>query len=180
MRILIFLLLPINLYCMQRQDSTVNYATAAMAEATSPFGATSNSSVKSEEDDLCDFAMAKFLHPNIDVDRHIRPFLKGMLNKKNESSQSEDVPLNVDILRRVRSGDNQSVVNEAAINEMVTKAIHEAFEEKEKMLLEKEKRIKEKYSGKKTASIAAMTGFISTIVTTICATLVTLNAKSSK
>jgi hypothetical protein len=176
MLLIILLLIHSVLFSMEREETIV----ISPHEVSSPYGVASSATSMSEEDDLCDFAMSKLLHPCVDVTKYIKPHLKEMLTKKNDSFKGNVQETNVDILRKVRSQDNQCSAHDQAINEMVAKAIHKAFEEKEKILEAKERRIKEKYSGKKTATIAGITGFISTIVTTICATMITLSSKSSK
>jgi len=135
----------------------------------------SSDSVIQDESDLCDFAMARYGS----IRRHVEPHLKMMLRDTDNSPLTMECHSHAETLRRIRSGETvESVDNHQVINDIVMKAMIMAFDEKEKELAARERRIKEKYSGKKTAAIAAITATVATIVSTICTTIITM--KTSK
>lgn len=196
----VFVFANIALFSMDRQYS----AFSIESQKRSPFGSepdvNSHQSSSSEEDDLCDFAISKYVSGIAGVEKYIKPFLKPLLQDAPLSPDLRHNTSNADILRTAKASerDNSCMaaqaqdvkapsslsVNDQRVYDMIVKAMHSAVEDKERELAEKERqlvlreaRIREKYSGKKTAAIAAATGTISTIVTTICATMVTLNSK---
>lgn len=192
MLFLIVLILNFSLFSMDRQESMATVE----SERRSPFAGDSQDSVQSEtsgEDDLCDFAISKYISGIMGIDKYLKPSLKSILqNQPPLSPMLRYASSNAQVLRDVkksrdqRAADDRSPLdeNDQRVYDMIVRAMHKAIEEKEADLKEKERlieiketRIKEKYSGKKTASIAALTGTISVIITTICTTLVTLNSK---
>ena len=173
MLLIILLLFSFCSFSMDHQNSSV----IVSGEVNSPFGSRDLSESRSEEDDLCEIAMARYVNPSFDLSRYIKPHLRNLLQETHESPYLDRHESNAEILRRIRSGEDQYGVNEQRIHDMVMRAMYQSFEERDRDLEYRNARIKEKYSRKKTAIIAAVVGAASTIVTTICATLITLNSK---
>jgi len=195
--IYLFLLVSIvfsSLCSMDRQVSVVSVDSDSRRH--SPFGdveSAGSTQHSSDEDDLCDFAMSRYLQGIPGIDRYLKPFLKPLLHDAPLSPDLRHSSSNADILRAAKNSvpeqkdeklPSSMSISDQRMYDMIVKAMHGAVEEKEKVLIQKERelalreaRIKQKYSGKKTAAIAAITGTVSTIVTTICATMVSLNSK---
>lgn len=159
-----------------------------------------SSASSDEHDDLCDFAINRYIPTIPGISKYLKPFLRPMLEEPApHSPDALELPRtksNVEVLRRVRELSEGSPTAQAAVSDsmsdhaiskrdqrvydMIVKAMHGAIEERERLVQQKEyelelreARIKEKYSGKKTAMIAGVTG----AVTTICSTLITLYSK---
>lgn len=170
---ILLLLLNMNSYSMDRQHGSAMVSIVG----NSPFELREPSGSESEEDDLCEVAMARYRNQNFDFSKYIKPHLRNLLQEVHESPHLNRHESNAEILRRIRSGEDQYENSEQRIHEMVMRAMYQSFEERDQMISSREARIREKYSGKKTAIIATITGTLSTIVTTICATLITISAK---
>lgn len=186
---------------MERQPSALSVVTNSPINDTfGEFDGLFSSAGSPDEDELCDFAINRYASGAPGIDRYLKPFLKKLLKdspphshlrrgsnadvlratKNNAASPKESVPdLAPSALSVLSISDNDQ-----RMYDMIVKAMHgaieereKALEEKERILILKEERIRQKYSGKKTAIIASAAATISTIVTTICATMVTLNSK---
>lgn len=173
---------------MHRQISIVSQD----SERNAPFAQDSSegsSRSNSEEDELCDIALSRYVPRVSSIHGYLRPFLRSMFQAQPSSTGLLHVVSNSELLRDIRNqrdiGHTSSLNDhDQRVYDMIVRAMHNVVEDKEKELEEKERqlvlkesRIKEKYSGKKTAAIAVTTGAIATIVTTICSTLVALNSK---
>jgi hypothetical protein len=146
--------------------------------APSPFeNRSSSGEASSNDDDLCDAAMAHCQMSCADFSHYIRPHIKSMLHEVDDSPVAQRMESHAQFIERIRSEDSQDVENDRRMNELITRAIHKAFLEKEEQIKQQQARIHEKYSGKKVALIGTAIGAISTAITTICATLITLNSK---
>ena len=160
-----------GLFSMERQETErAQTALTINTEYRSPFDDSNHS--QDDEDELCDIAMQRFES----LGQYVKPYLKNMLKEPSESPMRRDHS-NAQILRKIKSGEDHGHYLNEVVHEMVVKATSQAFIEKEQELAIKEQRIKEKYSGKKTAAIAAITATISTVITTICTVVVTINSK---
>lgn len=179
-------------FSMERQGSIVNVD----SPRRSPFGSGNEESSQSEasdEEDLCEFAMSKYLAGITGVDRYLKTSLRSMLQDKPPLSPGlAHASSNAELLRRARlssmpvdSQDSAALSgNDQRIYDMILRAMHKSVEEKESILQEKERlltlkeqRIKEKYSGKKTAAIATITGTITTTIAAICTAFITIGSK---
>lgn len=153
MRLVLLLLLSFNLFA------------ADGPERTSPFNDSS------DESDLCDMAMSMFRGPQeSDLDRHIRPYLMEAICQTSNNTQRG-------ISAAALPASDAGVMDEKRMHEMIVLAIKQSFEEKEALIARQESRIKEKYSGKKVATIAAIFSLISAVVSSVCSTIVSLKSK---
>lgn len=151
---------------------------AILIIAPSPFeNRSSPDEISSNEDDLCDEAMARCQMSCQDFSYYIKPHIKSMLHEVDDSPVANRRESHAQFIQRVRSEESQDGQNDQRMNELITRAIHKAFMEKEEQIKQQQIRIHEKYSGKKVALIGTAIGAISTTITTICATLITLNSK---
>lgn len=169
---LLLLLISIKMFSMQSN-----------CDRRSPFSMSISSSTQLESEDLCDVAMEKYRVDGVDIEKYVKPHLKRIIEGSQGSPLLPTNPSGLEVLRRVRSGDS-STVNERCIHDMVIRAMHEAFKnqeeiisQREEIIAQRERIIRERYSVKKTVAIAAITGALSTICTTICATLITIHSK---
>jgi len=141
----------------------------------------------SEEDLLCDMALSKYKIPECDISKFIKPYFLTAVKNSPKHGDDKDESCGIDVLRRFRSGDNlpsatttsrevNTKNDDDRIHEMVVKAIHKAFEEKERALIKKEAALKKRYSGKFVASLTAIVGGLTTIITSICTAFITMHA----
>lgn len=144
-----------------------------------PYGDDSSSSIKSEHEELCDFALKPFASYNDDVNKYLRHHLLDILNEIEDSPLLHRQESNVEFVRRIRSSDDTTRHDRDPdrMNQMISKAMCKAFQEKEKQIAAKEEKLKSKFSLKATAAIATVVGIVSTIVSTICSTVVTFKSK---
>lgn len=175
MFLFVMLFVPITLFCMERQHTELSIDISRR----SPFVEGDDYTPSPRDDDeLCEFAMSSFDHPDLDVIKHVKPHLKEILKKKRSLPYLPDYESNADVIRRIKSS---PIISENDTNDMqkfVLQAIDKAFSEKEEIIEAKQKRIKEKYSGSKTAVIAAVTGVVSTCITAGCSALVAIYGRS--
>ncbi len=141
---------------------------AAEAPASSPL----------DDDGFCDAAISMWRRPEqSELDRYIKPHLKRVLKQRSPSNEDISYECNSEVVRKIKSGEDNYEMHEKRIHEMMVDSIRQAFAEKEHALQLKEARIKEKYSGKKTATIAVIASICSTICGSICSVVVALKSK---
>jgi hypothetical protein len=164
---LIVLFMTSMLHGMQEPTSSivVIYNTAAARSSSS-------------EDEVCDMALATFMRrTDSDLAKYIKPHLACVIKEANsspDSDESSDDPSPHRVIKTwVTHPDSIKSTPKQELDDVILKAVHKAFEEKDAEIEKRSKKIDGMFSKRDTTLITVVISALVTIVSSITSVFVT-------